>query len=149
MAEFRRSPVDMEFISHYPYHPCMVYLPTFGCFLRWNMGNVGKYTIHGCYGLFAGFQKMCQVVVWDFWTINSSIEPKYSRKNISNQRAYPPGVWHHRQWISTNLGGVPIANSKYKESFSKDRMDSINSFSIGSMGLAYLPTRGWSLWQCR
>ena len=38
----------------YPYHPCMVYLPTFGCFLRWNMGNVGKYTIHGCYGIIFG-----------------------------------------------------------------------------------------------
>ena len=25
-----------------------------GCFLRWNMGNVGKYTIHGCYGIISG-----------------------------------------------------------------------------------------------
>ena len=32
-------------VSHnsYPYHPCMVYLPTFGWFL---MGNVGKYLYH-------------------------------------------------------------------------------------------------------
>ena len=34
-------------VSHFPYHPCMVYLPTFGWFF---MVNVGKYTIHGSYG---------------------------------------------------------------------------------------------------
>ena len=34
----------------YPYHPCVVYLPTFGWLLF--MVNVGEYTIHGCYGLY-------------------------------------------------------------------------------------------------
>ena len=29
----------------------MVYLATFGCFYWWNMVNVGKYTIHGFYGI--------------------------------------------------------------------------------------------------
>ena len=32
--------------NNYPYHPCMVYLPTFTI----NQPNVGKYTIHGWYG---------------------------------------------------------------------------------------------------
>ena len=35
---------NVEIIWYIPYHPCMVYLPTFGCFQWWNMVNVGKYT---------------------------------------------------------------------------------------------------------
>ena len=36
--------------DRYPYHPCMVYLPTFGDFL-WSL-IVVKYAIHGCYGVY-------------------------------------------------------------------------------------------------
>ena len=34
-------------VEKYPPDPCMVYFPTFGWFL-----NVGKYTIHGSYGVY-------------------------------------------------------------------------------------------------
>ncbi len=34
---------------HYPYHPCMVYIYTY--IYRKNQPNVGKYTIHGWYGV--------------------------------------------------------------------------------------------------
>ena len=40
---FFRTSVPNVKLQH-PYHPCMVYLPTF------SMVNVGKYTIHGWYG---------------------------------------------------------------------------------------------------
>ncbi len=34
---------------HYPYHPCMIYLPLFTYIYNKNQGNLGKYTIHGSY----------------------------------------------------------------------------------------------------
>ena len=37
--------------SPFPYHPCMVYLPTFSYLFLMVPVNVRKYTIHGCYGL--------------------------------------------------------------------------------------------------
>ena len=38
-----------EILRPYPYHPCMVYLPIYIWLIF--MVNVGKYTIHGSYGL--------------------------------------------------------------------------------------------------
>ena len=48
-SQFWSNPVTIpinpwRFTFCNPYHPCMAYLPTFGCFYRW------KYTLHGCYG---------------------------------------------------------------------------------------------------
>ena len=47
-------PVDMGgvlvgFLLGYPYHPCMVYLPTFT--VKINQMQVYRYTIHGSYGI--------------------------------------------------------------------------------------------------
>ena len=52
------SPADSSRLSGrssifvFPYHPCMVYLPTFWLFFNRKIWlNVGKYTIHGWYGI--------------------------------------------------------------------------------------------------
>ena len=39
----------------YPYHPCKVYLPTFGLFF---MVHVGKCAIHGLFGIGKSFHKI-------------------------------------------------------------------------------------------
>ena len=39
---------DALHFESFPYHPCMVYLPTFGWFF---LVNIGKYPIHGWYGI--------------------------------------------------------------------------------------------------
>ena len=57
----------------YPYHPCMVYLPTFGC-LQWqNMVNVGKYALHGCYGIYDHDSKIIDTLnMTESWTCHQS-----------------------------------------------------------------------------
>ena len=54
-----RSPQTM------PYHPCMVYLPTFTIFYHTNQPNVGKYTIHGSYGIL--------YITWMTWVCQNEI----------------------------------------------------------------------------
>ena len=58
----------------YPYHPCMAYLPTFTIK---NQPNVGKYTIHGWYGIgkvlgktvaYTKYQKAIQLEVANIWS---------------------------------------------------------------------------------
>ena len=52
---------SQKFFGHYPYHPCMVYLPIYIWLIF--MVNVGKYTIHGSYGLWSGtvcFHWLCR-----------------------------------------------------------------------------------------
>ena len=53
LAENVVSTFQSSRFSHHncPYHPCMVYLPTFTIFYHLKQPNVGKYTIHGWYGL--------------------------------------------------------------------------------------------------
>ena len=48
-----------------PYHPCMVYLPTFTIFYHTNQPNVGKYTIHGSYGIL--------YITWMTWVCQNEI----------------------------------------------------------------------------
>ena len=56
-----------EYISygpsyHYPYAPCMEYLPT--CALKiTQMPNVGKYTLHGAYG-YMGYNPLNETEKW-------------------------------------------------------------------------------------
>ena len=40
-----------ESTEPFSYHPCMVYLPTFTRSYHSKQPNVGKYTIHGWYGI--------------------------------------------------------------------------------------------------
>jgi len=51
--------VGVGFLEEFPspYHPCMVYLPTFGWFLR--EMYIGKYTIHGYYEYYNILQATC------------------------------------------------------------------------------------------
>ena len=61
-------------ISIFPYHPCMVYLPTFGCFLWKNLVNVGKYTIHGWYGICLLNLKETQMLhVWNICLLSAQL----------------------------------------------------------------------------
>ena len=49
LLKFHQYELLGKLISHIPYHPCMVYLPTYIWLLL--MLNVGKYTIYGWYGI--------------------------------------------------------------------------------------------------
>ena len=51
---------NMIDISYYPYAPCTEYLPTFGWFCS---ANVGKYSIHGAFGLDIHFIR-CHCYPW-------------------------------------------------------------------------------------
>ena len=55
---------------YYPYHPCMVYLHE-------NQPNVGRYTIHGWYGLYGIYvflHRLCMILPsWSDPVINQSV----------------------------------------------------------------------------
>ena len=58
LSRYKKIP---EILRPYPYHPCMVYLPIYIWLIF--MVNVGKYTIHGSYGLWSGtvcFHWLCR-----------------------------------------------------------------------------------------
>ena len=59
----------------YPYHPCMVYLPTFSCCF---VVNVGKYTIHVSYGV--------DTVIVHPWAVNGVRKKKKNlwEENLMN-----------------------------------------------------------------
>ena len=76
-------------------HPCMVYLPTFT--IHWGQMNVGKYTIHGWYG-------MCTILVTMQTPIAFRIHGTYTNITCSQNATalYPPcTTWFLITYIST------------------------------------------------
>ena len=51
LGDSSRTGVGSEGINGYPDAPCMEYLPTFGEKWLHSRGNVGKYSLHGAFGL--------------------------------------------------------------------------------------------------
>ena len=81
--------------SLYPYNPCTVYLPTLGWFF---MVNVGKYTIHGWYGIVS-----IMMFVWDVCWEHALISIEY----VSFRWQIPLVIkkWRKPPALSTDFGG--------------------------------------------
>ena len=49
-------PIILLLSLQYPDAPCMVYLPTLGSKWPHSRGNVGKYSLHGAFGVYRSIQ---------------------------------------------------------------------------------------------